>query len=539
MPIAAYARILTAFAAIAVAYPAGFAVAQTTETAIRITPFQQTIAETAAADRDLAAFYRASDFAPIWTGQGEPFLSRRQALFNILGKADDHGLPGVSYNVSGLKAEMRNARTASDLAKLDVRLSQFFIEFGTDLQTGVLTPARIDSGIVRKVPIRDRVSYLTGITSNDPMGFVESLAPQRPEYTRLMREKLRLESLISVGGFGPVVRTDSLKPGQSGNDVISLRNRLMAMGYLPRRVDATYDTEMEGAVLQFQIDHGLPEDGIAGAATIAEINTPAEDRLKSVIVAMERERWINRDLGERHVLVNLTDFHARIIDNDKVYFKTRSVIGKNISTHRTPEFSDVMEHMIINPTWNVPRSIAVREYLPAFKRNAHSNGHLKLINARGQVVDRSSVNFAAYNERNFPFDIKQPPSSRNALGLVKFMFPNVHNIYLHDTPAKSLFARDMRAFSHGCIRLREPFEFAYALLGWQTDDPEGYFKSRLNTGRETRVDLAAPLPVHLIYRTAMSQPKGHMTYRRDVYERDAKIWNALAREGVELRGVQG
>ena len=181
----------------------------------------------------------------------------------------------------------------------------------------------------------------------------------------------------------------------------------------------------------------------------------------------------------------------------------------------------------------------MNEYLPAFKRNPNSNGHLKLFNSRGQVVDRSQVNFAAYSKTNFPFDIKQPPSSRNALGLVKFMFPNVHNIYLHDTPAKSLFARDVRAFSHGCIRLQEPFDFAYALLAWQTDDPEGFFKSRLNTGRETKVDLVNPLPVHLIYRTAMSQPRGHMTYRRDVYGRDATIWNALAREGVALRGVQG
>jgi murein L,D-transpeptidase YcbB/YkuD len=254
---------------------------------------------------------------------------------------------------------------------------------------------------------------------------------------------------------------------------------------------------------------------------------------------MERERWINRDLGDRHVLVNLTDFKARIIDHGKVYFETRAVIGKNLETHRTPEFSDVMEHMVINPTWNVPRSIAVKEYLPALKRNPYSNGHLNLIDARGQVVDRGAVDFAAFTEKNFPFDMKQPPSARNALGLVKFMFPNANNIYLHDTPAKSLFSRDVRAFSHGCIRLNDPFDFAHALLAWQSDDPKGLFKSHLNTGRETQVDLVAPLPVHLIYRTAVGQPKGHVTYRRDVYGRDATIWNALARQGVELTGVQG
>ncbi|WP_407493528.1 murein L,D-transpeptidase [Pseudooceanicola sp. MF1-13] len=539
MPIAARARHLTASTLIALAVSVGPVFAQQAETAIRVTAFQQTIAETAATDRDLAAFYRQNDFAPIWTGEGEPYLARRQALFQMLSKADDHGLPGASYDMPGLIQAMQSAQTGADLGALDVRLSRLFLEFATDLQTGVLTPSKVDSQIVREVPLRDKIGYLRGITSDDPKGFVQSLPPQSAEYARLMREKLRLESLISGGGFGPAVRAGSIKPGDTGNAVIALRNRLMTMGYLPRRVDATYDSEIEGAVLQFQIDHGLPEDGVAGGATLTEINTPAEDRLKSVIVAMERERWINRDLGDRHVLVNLADFHARIIDDGKVYFKTRSVIGKNVSSQRTPEFSDVMEHMVINPTWNVPRSIAVNEYLPALKRNPYSNGHLNLINSRGQVVNRGSVNFSQYNARNFPFDIKQPPSSRNALGLVKFMFPNKYNIYLHDTPAKSLFQRDVRAFSHGCIRLQEPFDFAYALLSFQTDDPESFFKARLNTGRETRVDLVEPLPVHLIYRTAMSQAKGQMTYRRDVYGRDATIWGALSRQGVELRGVQG
>jgi murein L,D-transpeptidase YcbB/YkuD len=539
MPLAARARHLTASTLLAFALVAGSASAQTAETAIRVTAFQQTIAETAATDRDLAAFYRKNDFAPIWTGEGEPYLSRRQALFQILSKAEDHGLPAAAYDVPGLIKAMQSAQTGAELGALDVRLSRLFIDFATDIQTGLLTPSKVDRQIVRVVPLRDKMGYLQGITGDDPKGFVQSLAPQSAEYARLMREKLRLEALITTGGFGPAVRAGSIKPGDSGNAVIALRNRLMTMGYLPRRVDATYDSEMEGAVLQFQIDHGLPEDGVAGGGTISEINVPAEDRLKSVIVAMERERWINRDLGDRHVLVNLADFHARIIDDEKVYFKTRSVIGKNIPSHRTPEFSDVMEHMIINPTWNVPRSIAVNEYLPALKRNPYSNGHLNLINSRGQVVNRGAVNFSQYNARNFPFDIKQPPSSRNALGLVKFMFPNVNNIYLHDTPSKSLFNRDVRAFSHGCIRLQDPFDFAYALLSFQTDDPVNYFQTRLKTGRETRVDLVDPLPVHLIYRTAMSQAKGQMTYRRDVYGRDKTIWNALAREGVELRGVQG
>lgn len=538
MTFAARARHLTAAAAIALAASATASAAQTSPT-IQVTQFQQTVAEAAADDRDLAAFYRAQDFAPIWTGAGDPYTARRRALISALSQAGDHGLPPSAYDVMGLMEAMRTANTDADRAALDVRLSQLFLDYAADIQTGRLTPSKVDSAIVREVPLRDRIGYLGELTANDPEAFMATLPPQSAEYTRLMREKLRLEALTGSGGFGPSVRGGALKPGASGAAVVELRNRLMTMGYLPRTVSTTYDSAMEAALQEFQRDHGLPEDGVAGASTLAEINVPAQDRLKAVIVAMERERWINRDLGRRHVLVNLTDFKARIIENDKVYFETRAVIGKNISTHRTPEFSDVMEHMIINPTWNVPRSIAVSEYLPALQRNPYSNGHLRVIDSRGRVVDRGSVNFAAYSKRNFPFDLKQPPSSRNALGLVKFMFPNKNNIYLHDTPAKSLFSRDVRAFSHGCIRLNDPFDFAYALLAWQSDDPEGLFKSKLNSGRETKVDLVEPLPVHLVYRTAVGQPKGHMTYRRDVYGRDAAIWNALAREGVELAGVQG
>jgi murein L,D-transpeptidase YcbB/YkuD len=277
---------------------------------------------------------------------------------------------------------------------------------------------------------------------------------------------------------------------------------------------------------------------VAGDSTLSEINQPVQARLQSIIVAMERERWVGADRGKRHVLVNIADFHARIMENGKVAFKTRSVVGKNTGDRRTPEFSDVMEHMVINPTWNVPRSIATKEYLPLLKKNPNAVSHLRLINSRGQVVSRDSVDFSQFTTRNFPFDIKQPPSNNNALGLVKFMFPNKYNIYLHDTPAKSLFSRESRAFSHGCVRLNDPFDFAYELLSKQEANPEAYFQNILATRRETTVPLETPLPVHLIYRTAMTEAKGKVQFRRDVYGRDGQIFKALANAGVVLRAVQ-
>jgi murein L,D-transpeptidase YcbB/YkuD len=215
------------------------------------------------------------------------------------------------------------------------------------------------------------------------------------------------------------------------------------------------------------------------------------------------------------------------------------VIGKSTADQQTPEFSDVMEYMVINPTWNVPRSITTKEYLPMMKRNANAAGHLKIYDSRGRVVPRSAINFAAYTERSFPYSMKQPPSNSNALGLVKFMFPNPYNIYLHDTPSKSLFSREVRAFSHGCIRLGDPFDFAYALLAAQSDDPVGLFQKHLKTGQESSVKLDVPLPVHLVYFTAYPSGKGRIEYRRDVYGRDATIFRALEQAGVVLGPYQG
>ncbi len=304
-------------------------------------------------------------------------------------------------------------------------------------------------------------------------------------------------------------------------------------------MSASYDAALQAAIREFQAAHGLNPDGVAGKGTVTEINKSVEARLKSVIVAMERERWTNMERGSRHILVNQTDFTARIVDDGRVTFETRSVIGKNTSDRRSPEFSDLMEHMIINPSWYVPRSIITKEYLPRLRNNPHAVGHLEITDRRGRRVNRSSANFAQYSAGSFPFAMRQPPGKRNALGRVKFMFPNKYNIYLHDTPQKHLFDREVRAFSHGCIRLSDPFGFAYALLARQSDDPKGEFQRILRTGRETKVSLKEPVPVHIIYRTAVTGERGRMEYRRDVYGRDARIWKALNDAGVALQSVQG
>ena len=501
--------------------------------------FRQAVAESASADDAVARFYRENGYQAIWTGADEASRQRRSALLAALNDTRAHGLPDRSAEVNDLLQQMQQARTTRDFGLVEAALSRALVDYATDLQTGLLVPSRIDDGMVRKKHTVDGASFLAGIRDAQPFAYMRSLVPASPQYRGLMREKLRLEQVLAAGGWGPVVQAKALEPGEQGPAVIALRNRLMAMGYLPRSAARSYDAAMVQAVQSFQSDHGLETDGVAGAGTLAEVNKPVSDRLKSVIIAMERERWLTPDRGERHILVNQTDFTAKIVDNGDVTFETRSVIGKNTHDRRSPEFSDEMEHMVINPSWYVPRSIITKEYLPKLRNNPNAVGHIQITDRRGRVVNRNSANFAQYTARNFPYSMRQPPSRSNALGLVKFMFPNKYNIYLHDTPQKSLFAREVRAFSHGCIRLAQPFEFAYALLARQTEDPKAFFHRILNSGQETKVELEQKVPVHIIYRTAVVSSKGRAEFRRDVYGRDAKIWAALERAGVVLPSVQG
>ena len=509
------------------------------EAQAQVTAFRQAVAETAARDEALAAFYRERGFDGIWTGEDRAARDRRNALMATFAEAAAHGLPADRYNPDRIMAELRAAATPAQQGAMEVRLSQLFLQYARDVQTGILTPSQVNRAIVREVPLRSRLGTIQGFAQSNPLGFLRSLPPSSPEYTRLMREKLRLEQLLGQGGWGPTVSARSLAPGASGQAVVELRNRLIAMGFMERSATQTYDDAITAAVQRFQQAHGLAVDGTAGEGTMRQINEPLERRMQSVIVAMERERWINRPRGERHIWVNLTDFTAAIVDNDVVTFSTRSVIGAAEADRESPEFSDVMEFMVINPSWYVPRSIITKEYLPQLQRNPNAVQHLEITDSRGRQVNRSAVDFSQYTASTFPYAMRQPPSRSNALGLVKFMFPNRYNIYLHDTPAKNLFSREVRAFSHGCIRLNDPFDFAYALLARQESDPEGFFQSTLSTGRETRVDLRQPVPVHLVYRTAFTNVTGSLQFRRDVYGRDGQIWNALAREGVAVRAVSG
>jgi murein L,D-transpeptidase YcbB/YkuD len=498
--------------------------------------FVQALAVAAGEDRAIADWYAANDYRTLWTGADD--VARRQALLAAFATASDHGLPVARYDAEALRASLLAARTEGDRGRAEIALTRAYLAWARDLTSGAIEPAKVDPGILREIAVIEPGVLLSRIATGDPQVVLDWLLPKSPAYLNLMKAKIRLEADIATGGWGPILMAKPLNPGDTGPEVVALRDRLVRMGYLARSATAVFDRKIEAAVVDFQLNHGLTADGIVNESTLIELNKGPEERLKSVIVALERQRWMDYDRSARHIWVNLPDFTAKIIDHGRTVFETRVVIGKNVPDQRSPEFSDLMEHMVINPSWGVPRSITVKEYLPLLQRNPNAVSHLQVIDGRGRVVPRGAVNFAAYTSRNFPFALRQPPSDDNALGLVKFMFPNPYNIYLHDTPSKSLFAKEVRAYSHGCIRVADPFDLAHALLSVQSKDAEAEFDEKLKTGNETTVKLLQKVPVHLVYFTAYPGAKGRIAYRRDIYGRDAALFEALSAAGVELAGDQ-
>lgn len=499
--------------------------------------FAESVALAAQDTGAMADFYRARGHAPFWTSdEGRGHLA---ALMAALDGAKAHGLPIARYDAQALRAQAMQARSEGDLGRLEVALCAAFLAYARDLSSGALAPQEVDSGILQDIARPDLAKMLADMTqSRAPADFLRDLAPKNPAYAKLMAEKAALEAQIDAP-FAPIAAR-RLSPGDRGKDVIALRARLIDLGYLPQTALAVYDGTMTRAVQRFQREQGLNADGAAGETTLALLNASPKARLASVVVALERLRWRgNAPLGARHIWVNLPDFTAKVIDQGAVTFRTRVVIGKNVPSQRSPEFSDQMEYMAVNPSWGVPRSIIVQEYLPLLQSNPDAVSHLQVIDNAGQVVPRGAINFASYSSKTFPFGLRQPPSENNALGIVKFMFPNENNIYLHDTPSKNLFDHELRAYSHGCIRVADPKALAYALLAPQADQPEQLFQTALAGGKETNIPFVQPIPVHLVYFTAFPDAGGEVRYRADVYGRDAKLFDALQAAGLEIPAKSG
>ena len=287
-----------------------------------------------------------------------------------------------------------------------------------------------------------------------------------------------------------------------------------------------YEGAIVDAVKRFQRRHGLEPDGVIGTQTLVALNIPVEQRLRQIVLAMERWRWMPEELGAHYVLVNIAGFQLRRIEQGKLKEKMRVIVGKPY--RRTPVFSDTMKYVEINPFWTVPYSIATRDKLPVLKKNPASLAGAGFEAFNGsQKISLTGVDWSRYSGRNFPFTLRQKPGPKNALGRVKFMFPNRFNVYLHDTPQRGLFEKTTRAFSSGCIRLHRPIDLADQLLSQESGWSRPRIESVLTSGKRTVVSLTKPIAVHLTYSTAWRGEDGSIQFRNDIYRRDLRLYKAL------------
>ncbi len=286
----------------------------------------------------------------------------------------------------------------------------------------------------------------------------------------------------------------------------------------------TYDPATVAAMKRFQSRHGLEAKGLIGKQTVLALNVPPVERARQIMLNMERWRWMPENLGPHHFMVNLAAYELQEIENHDVIGEMNVVVGA-VAT-QTPEFSDELEYVEINPTWTVPYSISTGEMLPKLRKNPFAYAADFDVFMNGSLTSWGSIDWNAYGRGKFPFTFRQHPGPKNALGKVKFMLPNAHNIYLHDTPSKDKFLQTTRAFSHGCIRLSKPIELAYRVVGEIAGWPRAKIDATLKGGKTTRVPLPEHIPVHLIYATAFDGANG-IEFRPDVYGRDRKLYAAL------------
>ena len=477
----------------------------------------------------LVAFYQERAFAPAWFNNGEWTSKARKLVFD-LARADRDGLDPNDYKTPSLATSRQKGSSAEDIAEADLALSLAVTRYTRHAYAGRVDPRIFSSKEVTIKPhYPDSIQALDLIVkAADPVAVMRGYNPHHKGFLALRAEYNRLRAEGTGDKTPPIPDGKSLKLGMRDDRVPLLRQKLGLATAADATEDTLYSKEVAAAVKKYQADNGLIADGIAGKATLSILNDNRKDLIADIVANMERWRWLPRDLGDFYVMVNIPTYNLEVVKNGKTIHETRVVVGQK--AHKTPIFSDEMEYVVVNPYWNVPNSIASKELLPKIKADPaafFSNTSYEVlasIKGKTKVIDPSKLDW----DRVEPdmVRLRQTPGTRNALGNIKFMFPNQHSVYLHDTPSKSLFNRDYRAFSHGCVRVNEPFEFADVILSQTAEWNADRVKATLGS-KERRINLSHKIPVHLAYFTTWMSDDGTLQLRSDIYGHNKKVKDAL------------
>ena len=486
--------------------------------------------------KHVKSLYRRFGDNLLWLDDKGVHQARVSALLNVLAGADSDAIRLDALPLADLDRALRaldatKHPTAPQLADADVLLSAAYATYGENMLTGQLDPHEFNQSwhINRQEEKIDSALTLT-IREDDFAAGLVRMRPQDPMYDSLRTEFVRYRNVVARGGWQPIPDGPQLKPGKSASPtrLAALRARLAAEGYLPdsaatatdsttARRDSTaaspptaravYDRALAGAVARFQADHSIAVDSMLGGETLQAMNLSAQYRLGQLAANLERYRWMPRSLGTRYVIVNVPQFFLHAFDSGQKVLDMKVIVGQEYQDKATPVFSDSMEYVVFRPYWNVTPDIAAKEIFPKEEANP---GYL------------AANNMQVYNDHGRQA-IRQLPGPKNSLGLVKFMFPNDFNIYLHDTPNDELFNKDVRAFSHGCIRVEKPSELAQWVLGWPAEKVQQAMHDGSN---DHTVKLPQKIPVYIVYFTTFVE-NGALHFGNDLYDRDSPLVNEL------------
>lgn len=474
---------------------------------------------------------------PIWVDD-DGITSVGQSALDLLEETASEGLDPARYVLDGVRPESSEDAGPRELARLDTELTSALALLSRDLARGVVASTEFDP--------RWRVDSLdaTALPSRPESGeaildHLERVRPRVQQYERLQTLLARLREVRAAGGWPTVGGVDDVvEEGDSARIVVQLRARLAeslseAERHLAESGDQPprLDTELAQAVAYFQARHDVMEDGLVGPQTIDALNVPVEDRIRDVVLALERWRWLPADLGSPAVLVNTAGRRVHVLEEGAPVLSMKAIVGQR--DWKTVLFQDEMERIVVNPYWNVPDNIFAEEILPKAREDDEylSTGGFEVFDPEsGEIVPPSEVDWDDVEPESFPYRIRQTPGEKNALGLVKFLFPNRFAIYLHDTPAEHRFDDRLRTFSHGCVRVERPAELARYLLGEASSHDPARFAALRATGERQILELDPHVPTYVVYQTVWLNDDGVPTFTPDVYDRDADVVRALSSE---------
>jgi murein L,D-transpeptidase YcbB/YkuD len=483
-------------------------------------------------------FYSRRGFKPAWSNRQSV-----QQLLKAIADSEADGLDPNDYHVAVLKtlADETNRTDASPtaFAQFDVLLTEALMRLGYHLTFGKVDPESLDphwnySRTNAAFNLVDTIEDM--INSGELYDRVEALKPTHNFYKRIKRELARFRS-IDVKQRIAVPAGPPLRLGDSDERVLVLRARLKQLGDLPAIVPSDspdFDADVTAAVKLYQQRMGLIDDGILGKTTVTELNVPIAQRIRQLRVSLDRGRVLLHDLPDDFIVVNVAGYTIYLVHGQQVVWTARAQVGKPY--RKTPIFRSTITYLVLNPTWTVPSGIIQKDILPDARRDpsAITRRGLKVIDRGGVEVDPASVDWSRFKSGHIPYTLRQDPGPQNALGRVKFMFPNPYQVYLHDTPSKGLFDREERTFSSGCVRVENATELAELLL----QDQKGWDKvailSSLQKGQLQNITLARKMPVLITYWTAWVDAQDRVNFRRDIYGRDA-LWMAALDEPFKLR----